>query len=197
MNSKFAMKTFAVVALIGGLGVTSWAGDIDGKVTGMKGKSVVYVETIAGKTFPAPKEHPVMDQKGLVFAPHIMAVLQGTTVDFLNSDTVQHNVFWPSVGGDKKETHNLGTWPKGEKRPFTFDKAGVVPLFCNVHPDMSAYIIVSPTPYFAESDDSGNYKIKDVPDGSYTVTAWHEGAKNQSKPVTVAGGGKADFTLSK
>ena len=197
MNSKFAMKTFAVVALIGGLGVASWAGDIDGRVTGMKGKSVVYVEAIAGKTFPAPKEHPIMDQKGLVFAPHVMVVLQGTTVDFLNSDTVQHNVYWTAVGSDKKASKNLGTWPKGERRPFTFDKAVVVPVLCNVHPDMAGYIIVSPTPYFAETDDSGGYKIKDVPDGSYTVTAWHEGAKNQSKPVTVAGGGKADFTLSK
>ena len=197
MNSKFAMKTFAVVVLIGGLGVASWAGDIEGKVAGMKGKSVVYVEAIAGKTFPAPTNHPVMDQKGLVFVPHIMAVQQGTPVDFLNSDTVQHNVFWTAIGNDKKAGHNLGTWPKGEKRSFTFDKPGVVPVLCNVHPEMAGYIIVSPTPYFAETDDSGNYKIKDVPDGSYSVTAWHEGAKNQSKPVTVAGGGKADFTLSK
>ncbi|MGA2346120.1 MAG: carboxypeptidase regulatory-like domain-containing protein [Candidatus Sulfotelmatobacter sp.] len=197
MNSKFTMKTFALVTLIGGLGVTSWAGDIEGKVTGMKGKSVVYVEAIAGKTFPAPTNHPVMDQKGLVFAPHVMIVQQGTAVDFLNSDTVQHNVFWTAIGSDKKAGHNLGTWPKGEKRSFTFDKPGVVPVLCNVHPEMAGYIIVSPTPYFAETDDSGNYKIKDVPDGSYTVTAWHEGAKNQSKPVTVAGGGKADFTLSK
>jgi plastocyanin len=197
MNSKFAMKTFAVVALVSGLGAASWAGDIEGKVTGMKGKSVVYVEAIAGKTFPAPTSHPVMDQKGLVFVPHIMAVQQGTTVDFLNSDTVQHNVFWTAIGSDKKAGHNLGTWPKGEKRSFTFDKPGVVPVLCNVHPDMAGYIIVSPTPYFAETDDSGAYKIKDIPDGSYTVTAWHEGAKNQSKPVTVAGGGKADFTLSK
>jgi len=197
MNSKFAMKTFAVAALIGGLGVTSWAGDIEGKVTGMKGKSVVYVEAIAGKTFPAPTNHPVMDQKGLVFAPHVMVVQQGTAVDFLNSDTVQHNVFWTAIGSDKKAGHNLGTWPKGEKRAFTFDKPGVVPVLCNVHPEMAGYIIVSPTPYFAETDDGGNYKIKDVPDGSYTVTAWHEGAKNQSKPVTVAGGGKADFTLIK
>jgi plastocyanin len=197
MNSKFAMKTFAVVALIGSLGVASWAGDIEGKVTGMKGKSVVYVEAIAGKTFPAPTNHPVMDQKGLVFAPHIMVVQQGAAVDFLNSDTVQHNVFWTAIGSDKKAGHNLGTWPKGEKRSYTFDKPGVAPLLCNVHPEMGAYVIVSPTPYFAETDDSGSYKIKDVPDGSYTVTAWHEGAKNQSKPVTVAGGGKADFALSK
>jgi len=68
-----------------------------------------------------------------------------------------------------------------EKRSYTFDKPGVVPLLCNVHPEMAAYVVVSPTPYFAETDEAGNYKIKDVPDGSYTVTAWHEGAKNQSK----------------
>jgi len=190
-------KVCVLIAVIAGLCMSAWAGDIEGKVTGMKGKSVVYVEAIAGKTFPAPKEHPVMDQKGLVFNPHVMTVQQGTTVDFLNSDTVAHNVFWSAVGADKKAGHNLGTWPKGEKRSFTFDKAGVVPLLCNVHPDMGAYIVVSPTPYFAETDDSGNYKIKDVPDGSYTVTAWHEGAKNSSKPVTVAGGAKADFTVSK
>ncbi len=190
-------KACILPVLLAGLCSAAWAGDIEGKVSGVKGKSVVYVDAIAGKTFPAPKEHPVMDQKGLLFAPHTLVVQQGTTVEFLNSDNVQHNVFWTAISGDKKAGHNLGTWPKGEKRPFTFDKAGVVPLFCNVHPEMEGYIVVSPTPYFAETDDSGNYKIKDVPDGSYTVIAWHEGAKNQSKPVTVAGGGKADFTLSK
>jgi plastocyanin len=190
-------KGFILAVLTAGLCTAAWAGDIEGKVTGMKGQSVVYVDTIAGKTFPAPKEHPVMDQKGLVFVPHIIVVQQGTTVEFLNSDNVQHNVFWTAVAGDKKAGKNLGTWPKGDKRPFTFDKVGAVQLLCNVHPEMEGYIVVSPTPYFAQTDDSGNYKIKDVPDGSYTVIAWHEGAKNQSKPVTVAGGGKADFTLSK
>ena len=185
-----------VILVFGGCVVAS-AGTINGKVTGMKGRSVVYVETMAGKTFPAPKEHPVMDQKGLLFVPHIMIIQQGTTVEFLNSDNVQHNVFWSSVGGDKKAGHNMGTWPKGEKRPFTFDKAGVVPLLCNVHPEMGAYIIVSPTPFFAETDDSGNYKIKDVPDGSYKVIAWHEGAKEQSKQISVSGDTMADFTVSK
>ena len=197
MTSKIATKMLALVMSIAGLSLAAWAGDIEGKVTGMKGHSVVYVESVAGKTFPAPTSHPVMDQKGLVFAPHIMAVQQGTTVDFLNSDTVAHNVFWPAIGGDKKLTKNLGTWPKGEKKSFTFDKPGVVPLLCNVHPDMGGYIVVSPTPYYAETDDTGTYKIKDIPDGSYTVSVWHEGAKNQSKPVTVAGAGKADFALTK
>ena len=191
------VKAFVVVLLTATFCMAAWAGDIEGKVTGMKGKSVVYIEAVAGKTFPAPKDQPVMDQKGLMFVPHIIVVQQGTTVQFLNSDSVNHNVFWTAIGSDKKAGHNLGTWPKGEKRPYTFDKAGVVPVLCNVHPEMAGYIIVSPTPYFAETDDSGNYKIKDVPDGAYNVTVWHEGAKNQSKPVTVAGGGKADFTVSK
>jgi plastocyanin len=173
------------------------AGTISGKVSGVSGESVVYVDVIQGKTFPAPSEHPLMDQKGLMFTPHIMVVQAGTTVDFLNSDSVAHNVFWTSVGGNKKLTHNLGTWPKGEKRSFKFDNPGAVPLLCNVHPEMAGYIIVSPTPYFATTDKSGAYKIENVPDGSYTLTAWHEGAKGQSKPVTAAGDTKADFTLSK
>lgn len=191
------VKTAFAIALMAGWCTTAWAGNISGKVSGMKGRSVVYVDTIAGKTFPAPKEHPVMDQKGLLFSPHILAVQQGTTVEFLNSDNVQHNVFWSSIGNDKKAGHNMGTWPKGEKRPFTFDKPGIVPLLCNVHPEMGGYIIVSPTPYFAETDDAGNYTIKDVPDGSHNVVVWHEGAKSQTKPVTVSGDTKADFTVSK
>ncbi len=187
----------ALAAVIAMFSVAASAGSISGKVSGVTGESVVYVEAIAGKTFPAPTEKPLIDQKGLMFNPHIVAVEQGTTVEFLNSDTVAHNVFWISVGGNKKLGHNLGTWPKGEKRSFKFDNPGAIPLLCNVHPEMSGYIVVSPTPYFVVTDKSGSYKIDNVPDGSYNVTAWHEGAKNSSKPVTVAGDGKADFTLTK
>jgi plastocyanin len=177
--------------------VTSEAGTISGKVSGVAGESVVYVDAIQGKTFPAPTQQPIMDQKGLMYQPHIMVVQQGTTVEFLNSDSVAHNVFWTSIGGNKKLAHNLGTWPKGERKSFKFDTPGAVPILCNVHPEMSAYIVVVPTPYFATSDQAGSYKIENVPDGSYTVTAWHEGAKTQSKPVPVSGDAKADFTLSK
>jgi plastocyanin len=193
MKRTLIMLT-AVVAM---MSLAAGAGTISGKVSGVTGESAVYVEAVAGKTFPAPTAKPVIDQKGLMFQPHIVVVEQGTTVDFLNSDKVAHNVFWISVGGNKKLGHNLGTWPQGEKRPFKFDNPGAVPLFCNVHPEMSGYIIVAPTPYFAVTDKSGEYKIENVPDGAYSVTAWHEGAKNQSKPISVAGEGKADFTLSK
>ena len=179
------------------LATAAYAGTIQGKVNGPKGESVVYVNAIAGKTFPAPAQHQLMDQKGLMFSPHVMAIQVGTTVDFQNSDSVNHNVFWPAVSGDKKLGKNLGTWPHGEKRSFKYDTPGVVPLLCNVHPEMEAYIVVSPTPWFAKADSSGEYKIENIPDGTYTVTAWKEGAKPHSSQVAVSGNATADFTLTK
>jgi len=184
-----------VLALAGG--VAAYGGAISGKVTGGKGAAVVYIEAIPGKTFPESAKHLTMDQKQLLFQPHLLVVELGTTVEFLNSDNVQHNIFWPSVSGNKKLSHNMGTWPKGQTRDFKFDTPGVVPLLCNVHPEMSGFIVVVPTPYYAEVDASGAYKIDNVPDGSYTVTAWSEGMKAQSKPVSVAGSASADFTLTK
>jgi plastocyanin len=191
------IRSLMVMAVVAMISWTASAGTISGKVSGVKTESVVYVDVIAGKTFPAPTAKTVIDQKGLMFVPHVVVVEQGATVDFLNSDSVAHNVFWTAISGNKKLGHNLGTWPKGETRSFKFDNPGAVPLLCNVHPEMAAYVVVSPTPYFATTDKSGAYKIENVPDGSYTVTAWNEGAKNQSKPVTVSGEGKSDFTLGK
>ncbi len=183
-------------AILAGGGVLC-AGDITGTVSPAKADSAVYVEAIAGKTFPPPAKPFVMDQKSLLFQPHVMIVPVGSTVQFLNSDKVQHNIFWPSISGNKKRSHNMGTWPTGEERAFKYDTAGVVPLLCNVHPEMSGFIIVSPTPYFALTDASGNFKIEGVPDGAYTVSAWHEGMKIQSKPVTVSGTAAVQFSLAK
>jgi plastocyanin len=193
------MKRIALIALtaLTAYGTAAFAGKIHGKVAGVKGESVVYVEAVAGKTFPAPAQKVTIDQKGLMFSPHIIAVQQGTTVAFLNSDSVAHNVFWPSVNGNKKLGHNLGTWPQGQSQSFKFDNPGAIPLLCNVHPDMAGYLVVSPTPYYAVTDKTGAYKIDNVPDGSYTVTAWHEGGKTKTNPVKVAGDTAADFTLTK
>jgi plastocyanin len=167
------------------------AGEIKGNVTaqGMRSPEgiVVYVDSIAGKTFTPPKEHMVMDQKKMTFIPHVMAVLKGTTVDFLNSDSVGHNVYWPSVGGNKKLAHNMGTWPQGASKSFTFDDVGVAPLLCNVHPEMSAYIFVTPTSYFAVTNAQGEYTIKDVPPGKYILKTWSEQGKPVEQPVEVSG----------
>ena len=191
------LKQAMLGIMIGGLAISASAGTVSGKVSAPAGKSVVYVEAIQGKSPAAPEKSSVMDQHGLQFQPHVLVVPVGTTVEFLNSDKVAHNVFWPSISGNKKLGHNMGTWPTGEKRPFKFDAPGVVTLLCNVHPEMAGYIIVAPSQYFAETDAEGNYKIENLPDGQYTITAWHEGTKPQSKPVALSGQGQADFTLSK
>jgi plastocyanin len=196
MQKNHTLLSKALLFILAGA-IMAHAGTLTGKVSGGRGAAVVYVDAISGKTFPAPAKHLVMDQKSLLFQPHVVVIQTGSTLDFLNSDTVAHNIFWPSVSGDKKASHNMGTWPKGETRSFMFDKPGVVPLLCNVHPEMSGFVVVAPTPYYAEVDASGAYKIENVPDGAYTVTAWREGMKSQSKPVTLSGTAATDFAMSK
>jgi plastocyanin len=188
-------KFLITATFLAALSANSAAGTLQGKVS--SGDSVVYVDAIPGKTFPAPTKSIVVSQRGLQFVPHIAVVQQGTTVDFRNDDSVQHNVFWPSVGGNRKDAHNMGTWPQGDKRSYTFEHPGVVPLLCNVHSEMSGYIVVSPTPYFAETDVAGNFRIDNIPDGKYTVVVWHEGLKPEKKSVDVAGTAKLDFALAR
>jgi len=190
MKHGYLLLAVVVVA------VSAQAGQLSGKVSGAGADTVVYVDNPGGK-IEAPAKPLTMDQKGLVFQPHVLVVPVGSTVVFLNSDNVQHNVFWPAINGNKKLGHNLGTWPKGEKREFKFDNAGVAPLLCNVHPEMSAYVVVVPTNHYATTNNSGEYKIDNVPDGPHTVTVWHEGMKQQSKSVTVSGATVADLALSK
>jgi len=170
----------------------SWAGGIKGKVTaqGMRSSEniAVYVDTVPGKTFAPPSKPAVEDQKHMTFVPHVLVVLKGTTVQFLNSDPVGHNIWWPSISGNKKLTHNMGTWPQGQEKAFTFNDLGVASLLCNLHPEMSGYVVVVPTPYFAVTDKEGNFEIKDVPDGSYTLKTWSEEGKPTAQSVSVSGG---------
>jgi plastocyanin len=192
------MKTFLCGALFVLLTVPLFAGDLHGKVAckGVRDSAdaVVSVAAIPGKTFPAPKEHAKMDQANLVFSPHVLAVLVGTTVDFLNSDAVLHNVFTPDACADK---FNLGTWPKGQIKSYEFKKECAAALLCKVHPEMEAFVVVVPTPYFAVTKADGSYRIADVPDGSYTVKVWHPKLKATQKPVTVAGATAAEFEISR
>lgn len=191
----------AVTTLLMCTSSSSVAGDISGKVhaKGVKhsGDAVIYVAKIEGKTFPVPKEHPTMDQKNLVFVPHVLAVLVGTTVDFVNSDEVLHNVFSPEECAEK---FNLGSWPKGQVRSYTFKRPGcTATLLCNVHPEMEAYVFVAETPYYAVSAKDGSYTIKNVPEGSYTLKVWHEKLKGETQQVKVPASGQAvvNFDLKK
>jgi plastocyanin len=185
-----------LLAMLLVVAIAAQAGTVSGKVSGAGADTVVWIDNPSGKT-EVPSKSFVVDQKGLLFIPHVMVVPVGSTVDFLNSDNVQHNVFWGAISGNKKLGKNLGTWPKGEKRSFKFENPGVVALLCNVHPEMSAYVIVVPTSYYATTNASGEYTIENVSDGPHTITVWHEGMKQQSKQVTTSGATKADFSLSK
>jgi plastocyanin len=198
MASKSAIAASLALVLVG----VGRANEIKGKVSvqGIKSAEniVVYVDVIADKKFDAPKDHIVIDQRKMAFLPHVVAVQQGTTVEFLNSDPVGHNVYWPSVSGNKKLAHNLGTWPKGDKKPFQFNDLGVASLLCNVHPEMSGYVVVVPTPYFAVTDKEGNLEIKNVPAGKYTLKTWSEDGKPTTQPVDLSGASvTVDLTVKK
>jgi plastocyanin len=169
------------------------AGTLKGKVSSMTKSGVVYVDRIAGKNFPATSLPYEIDQHGQSFSPRVLVVPQGATVVFKNSDTVAHNVHWPSISGDKRLAHNVGTWASGDDRKFRFDQPGIVPLLCNMHAEMTGYIIVVPTPYYAYATPAGDYTILDVPDGHYSVTVWREGKPAQTRQVTVAGNTSLDF----
>lgn len=189
--SRLTVKTAWAAGMTVVLAGRSWAGDIKGKVSVQGIKSAeniaVYVDVIPDKKFDAPKDPVVVDQRKMAFVPHVVAVQQGTTVEFLNSDPVGHNVYWPSISGNKKLAHNLGTWPKGEKKPFQFSDVGVAALLCNVHPEMSGYVVVTPTPYFAVTDKDGNFEIKNIPAGKYTLKTWSEDGKPTTQAVDVSG----------
>ena len=190
--SRIVVSSAIALLALGMIDGHAWAGELRGKVTAQGIRSAeniaVYIDSVPGKTFTPPSEHVTVDQSHLAFAPHVMVIQQGTTVEFKNEDTVGHNVYWPAIHHDKKLAHNMGTWPQGLSKPFTFTEVGDVPLLCNVHPEMSGYIFVVPTPYFAVTDKDGNFVIKNVPPGQYTLKTGSESAKPATQPVVVASG---------
>lgn len=192
----------AVVFIVFLVANIAQAGEVKGKVAAAGLKSAeniaVYVDAIPGKKFAAAAEHVSVDQRNSVFIPHTTVILRGTTVDFLNSDHVAHNVYWPSVGGDKKLRHSLTIVSPGQKKSFQFDDLGAAQILCNLHPEMTGYIVVVPTPYFALTASDGTFTIKDVPPGTYTLKTWSEEGKPATQMITVAGPSTSvDLTVSK
>ena len=181
--------SFAVVHILLIASSLSFAGEITGTVStkGVRDSRdvVVYLKNVPGEFLP-PVEHLRVDQKNLEFIPHILPVVVGTTVDFLNSDDVMHNVFTPDKNYDR---FNLGSWPKGEIRRYTFEAecADVCApvMLCNVHPEMEGYVVVLENPYFAVTDKKGSFSIKDVPAGEYEIALWHNKLKGKGSTVTV------------
>ncbi len=164
-------------------------GSISGEVVARPAKKsagvVVWLDKVPG-SFRPPARPVNIDQKGMAFVPHVLAVQKGATVVFKNSDAVRHNVFTPD--GDK---YNLGTWGQGESKSHVFNTTGVFHQLCNVHPEMGAVIVVLDNPYFAVTDADGKFTIAGVPPGTYTVKTWSEKLPESTHTVTVTAGGTA------
>ena len=203
---------------------TAWAGTVSGtiKVSGTKVKTdgaksekdaVVYLEKVGGSDYPPPPgEHAVIDQKSLVFLPHVLVIQKGTTVDFLNSDTTDHNVFCvdecckivEDINAKKPKFLDLGNFSGGANASHTFTLPGEGVMLCKLHPEMSAYVLVLESPYFIKveidgSSQSAEYVVKDVPPGEYVLKVWHKKliAPEQAVTVPETGAITADFVLQK
>jgi len=160
---------------------------------------LVYVVKAPGKYLP-PKKPAEMDQKKLTFIPFVLPIVKGTTVRFVNSDPILHNIFWPK--SKSYSAKNMGTWGKGGSRTYTFKKLGETVMLCNVHPEMEAHVVVLQNPFFALVGKDGEYEIKGVPPGEYTVKTWYSRPKklrSKTATVTVKAGEAAqlDFSLSR
>jgi len=159
------------------------------------GNVVVYLEAapaLEGRGRPVAAA-PAMRQEGQAFSPHVLPVMKGSIVAFPNTDPVFHNVFSLS----RAASFDLGRYPRGEAKSVRFDTPGVVKVFCHIHSDMSAVVLVLDNPFFATPDAAGDFRIDGIPAGEYRAVAWHERARPVSLSVRIAPGAAtpAEFAI--
>lgn len=152
---------------------------------------VVYLEPLAQQTFAPPAERLEMDQRGLIFIPHVMTVQTGRPVAFLNSDNDRHNVYFLFEKTGK--TLDIGTWGPGQTVTHAFDEAGEVITLCQLHLEMAAHILVFDHPFHVVAELAGDtqtasYRIEEVPPGQYQVKVWHKKLLLKGEPQTVSVG---------
>jgi plastocyanin len=164
------------------------AGKVEVQPSRFQDETVVYLAAVPG-TFP-PRTH-AMDQRGMKFLPLVLTVTVGDTVDFLNNDGVEHNVFSPD-----QDAFNLGTFRAGDKRSHLFDAPGVYRINCSIHPEMLGWVFVAVNPYAAPVDRRGRFTLKDVPPGTYRLKVWNAHLKGTERTITVAAGKTAEETLT-
>jgi plastocyanin len=163
------------------------SGAVDAQPARYLDETVVYLKDVPGTRPPARLE---MDQKGMKFVPLVLAVAAGDTVDFLNHDGEDHNVYSPD-----QEAFNLGTFKAGDKRSYTFETPGVYRIRCSIHPEMLGYVFVGQNRYAAVVDRKGRFTIRDVPPGTYPLAVWNSTLKGPEKAVTVVAGKTVEETV--
>ena len=131
-------------------------------------------------------------QEGQQFVPRLLVVPVGSSVSFPNADPVFHNVF--SLSGTKK--FDLGYFPAGQTRVVTFGEPGIVQVYCHLHPNMYAAIVVTPNRWYAQPAEDGTFSLHVVPPGAYTLVAWHMNAGFFRKTVQVSSESATDVLLN-
>lgn len=158
--------------------------------------AVVYLDTAPRAAFDDLRPGRArMDQRDEQFVPRVLAVTAGTVIDFPNSDKTFHNVFSLS----RLRTFDLGRYPPGRTGAVRFDRPGIVPISCDIHSHMSAYVLVFSHPFFATTGVTGDYTIANVPAGQYTLRVWSELGQAPPRRVVVpdSGGIEANFTVGR
>ena len=157
------------------------------------GDAVVY---LIGSGLDAPprgdRERPVLDQRDIAFVPHVLAIQAGEEVAIRNSDGITHNVKTRSRNNRPFNRAQLA----GMEMVVEFVEPEVVTVVCNIHSQMSAYIVIAPNPYFARVRADGSFSISDVPPGTYQLVAWHERYGEVTSEVEVAGDGAVEATIN-
>jgi plastocyanin len=180
------------------LGPSNYSEQYVGK-NGNLGNVFIYVKDgLGNKLYPAPSTPVVIDQKGCRYTPHVVGAMIGQPIRFTNSDPTMHNIHMvPTVGAN--QTVDISQPPNGgaESRVFSQPEL-MIPVRCNNHPWMQAFVNVVTNPFFAVSDADGHFEIKGLPPGTYTVVADHEVLGEQMATVTVSTKQTAtqDFTFT-
>lgn len=143
----------------------------DSKKKGTSEGVVIWLEPVSAPAAPSPGRF-VLDQKNKRFLPHVLAVPVGSQVDFPNHDPIFHNAFSSFAG----QPFDTGLYAPGTSQRITFRRPGVVRVFCNIHAQMSAVIVVVPSSHFATSSANGAFRMDNVPPGEYTLKIFHERA---------------------
>ncbi len=162
-------------------------GTVDVTPLRFQDETVVFLKGVAAKRPPA---RHVIDQRGMQFVPFILAVQQGDTVEFLNTDVTEHEVYSPSQGG-----FALGLFRYGEKRAHTFDRPGVFEIRCHLH-TMQAWVFVAENPFATTVDRKGRFRLEGVPAGTYPLAVWNAHLDVPERAVTVPEGGTVELAIS-
>ncbi len=164
--------------------------DAGGRAAPDLGDAVIFLD--GRGPHGAPPARPEMSLDGRQFRPRVLVIPSGTTINFPNLDPFNHNVFSLSEGN----AFDLGLYGRGEAHNRRFTRAGLVRIFCNIHPRMSAFIIVRDNAYFTQPGADGSFTIPNVPAGTYTLHIWHERAPQIDQAITVPAGGLTGLVLT-